>query len=66
MLKEPIRIGSKTIKNRLVLPPMAPMNTTNPDGTVSEFQFDHYPAYAKNGNGLVIIEASAVSEMHEP
>lgn len=66
MLKEPIRIGSKTIKNRLVLPPMAPMNTTNPDGTVSEFQFDHYPTYAKNGNGLVIIEASAVSEMHEP
>ena len=66
MLEKSIRIGTKTVKNRIVLPPMATFGMTNDDNTVSETQIKHYGAYADNGVGLIIIEACAVREMDEP
>lgn len=66
MLNSSIRIGSFTLKNRIALPPMATFGMGNPDDSVSESQLSHYAAYAENGNGLVIVEASAVSKMNEP
>ena len=49
------RIGNLTIKNRLVMPPMA-TNLANADGSVSPAIIDYYKERAKGGVGLIIIE----------
>ena len=54
-LAEPGRIGSMTIKNRMVMPAMG-TNLANPDGTVSQPLIDYYEARAAGGVGLIITE----------
>lgn len=59
-------VNGKTIKNRVVVPPMADFGMTANDGLVNERHVQHYGAFASGGAGLIIIEACTVSNMNEP
>jgi 2,4-dienoyl-CoA reductase-like NADH-dependent reductase (Old Yellow Enzyme family) len=58
-LLSPITIGPVHVKNRIV---MAPMNTgfAGPNGEATEKMIDYYEKRAKNGVGLIVVEATAV------
>lgn len=57
------RIGSMTVKNRIVLPPMT-VNFTGLNGEVTEKVLKYYEARAKGGYGMIITEAIRVNEEH--
>ncbi len=54
------KIGNVEIKNRIVLPPMVCFTFAEKDGFVSEKNINHYAQIAKNGIGLIVVEATAV------
>lgn len=56
----PKKIGNLEIKNRLVLPPMVCFTFADEAGFVSEKNINHYTKIAKNGIGLIIVEATAI------
>jgi NADPH2 dehydrogenase len=60
-LFDPIKIKGLTLKNRIVMPPMATGMATE-DGGVTERHINHYVARAKGGVGLIIIEHTFVSK----
>lgn len=60
-LFDPIKIGSISLKNRIVMPPMA-SGLALPDGAVTEELINHYAERAKNNVGLILIEHSYVTE----
>jgi NADPH2 dehydrogenase len=60
-LFDPITIKGLTLKNRLVMPPMATGMATE-DGEVTDRHIKHYTARAKGGVGLIIIEHTYVAE----
>ncbi|MGI5849972.1 MAG: FAD-dependent oxidoreductase [Christensenellales bacterium] len=62
VLSQPIKIGSMTVKNRMV---MAPMNTnySNENGAVTPQMTEYYAARAKGGAGLIVVEATGVDPM---
>lgn len=59
-LGEPIQIGSMTVKNRIVFPPMN-TNLTSEDGCVTPELEEYYIRRAKGGAGLIVLEAASVS-----
>lgn len=59
------RIGSVTIKNRLVMSPMG-IGLANLDGTPSEDMIAYYEARAMGGAGLIIPEITRVNDVHGP
>ena len=58
-LFSPIRLGSKTIKNRIIMPPMGTLFATW-DGIVTERQINYYHTMARGGVGLVVVEYAFV------
>ncbi len=58
-LFSPYTIKGKTIKNRIVVPPMV-TNYCNKDGTATERYIAYHEAKAKGGFGLIITEDYAV------
>ena len=54
-------IGSMIIKNRLVMPPMV-RNYADTKGLVTQRYIDHIASIAKGGVGMLILEASYVSQ----
>lgn len=54
------KIGSMTVKNRLVMPPMV-RNYADKNGFVTKKYIDHIASIAKGGVGTLILEASYVS-----
>lgn len=58
----PIKIGSTTVKNRLVVPAMD-SGTFDPRGGVIQSAIDYYGARAKGGYGMIIVEIAAVDEL---
>lgn len=58
-LFSPLHIGSLTLKNRIVMPPMC-MYTANSSGQVTDFHLVHYATRAMGGTGFIIVEATAV------
>jgi len=60
-LFDPINIRGLSLKNRLVMPPMATGMATE-DGEVTDRHIKHYTARAKGGVGLIIIEHTYVLE----
>ena len=60
-LFSPIQIGTVTVPNRFVIPPMA-NNLGNTDGTLSERSLAYYEARAKGGFGLITLESAVVYE----
>lgn len=62
LLNTPIQIKDLTIKNRLVLPPMA-TSKANPDGKVTKELCQYYEEKSKGGYlGLIITEHSFVAQ----
>lgn len=58
-LFEPFAIGTMSLKNRLVMPPMV-TNLGTKDGYVTDRTKDYYEARAKGGIGLIIVEATCI------
>lgn len=56
------KIGDLEIKNRIVLPPMVCFAFAGKGGFVAEKNIKHYEALAKGGSGLIIVEATCVSQ----
>ena len=55
----PINIGTVTVPNRFVVPPMG-NNFANPDGSMSDRSAAYYEARAKGGFGLITLESTVV------
>jgi 2,4-dienoyl-CoA reductase-like NADH-dependent reductase (Old Yellow Enzyme family) len=55
----PFSLKDVTLRNRIAVPPMCQYSAT--DGLTNEWHWVHYPALARGGAGLVIVEATAVS-----
>lgn len=55
----PINIGTVTVPNRFVVPPMG-NNFANTDGSMSERSAAYYEARARGGFGLITIESTVV------
>ena len=55
----PINIGTVTVPNRFVVPPMG-NNFANSDGSLSDRSAAYYEARAKGGFGLITIESTVV------
>ena len=53
----PVQIGTVTVPNRFVVPPMG-NNLANIDGSLSERSLSYYQARAKGGFGLITIEST--------
>ncbi|MDU8927975.1 bifunctional salicylyl-CoA 5-hydroxylase/oxidoreductase [Alisedimentitalea sp. MJ-SS2] len=56
----PFRLGQMTLKNRIVVSPMAQYKAV--DGCPTDWHFVHYAERAKGGAGLVYTEMTCVSE----
>jgi NADPH2 dehydrogenase len=54
-------IKGKTIKNRVVMPPMVCFGWTDHTGFVTENHLKHYESRAKGGAGIIILEALCVT-----
>lgn len=68
MLNDPLKIRNITVKNRFAIPPMVCFFRAGENGTVSEFNVDHYRQLAEGGAGLIIVEATAITpraRLHE-
>lgn len=65
-LVAPLIINGKTIKNRIVVPPMTDFGMTESDGQINERHLNHYRTFANGRAGMIITEACAVSKMNEP
>ncbi len=56
------QIKGNLVKNRIVLPPMVCFGWAGEDGLVSEKHRRHYAARAAGGAGIVVVEATCVSQ----
>lgn len=61
VLDSSIQIGKHTVKNRIVLPPLV-ICGLHKDGHVNDDVVAHYRSFAEGGAGIVIQEATCVSE----
>ena len=61
ILSEPLRIGGKTVLNRLAIHPMEGCDGKE-DGSPSDLVFRRYERFAKGGAGLLWVEATAVTQ----
>jgi 2,4-dienoyl-CoA reductase-like NADH-dependent reductase (Old Yellow Enzyme family)/thioredoxin reductase len=59
MLLEPVKVGTMTLRNRIVVPPMENL-FNNADGSVSEDLIAYYERRAKGGAGMIVIQNSHV------
>lgn len=57
-LFEPIKVGTKTIKNRVFMPPLS--TNLAKKGYVTEELIQHYSAHAKGGVGLFVTEVCTI------
>ncbi len=60
-LLEPIKVGNKTLRNRIFMPPMeARLNTI--DGDVTNEMLDYYATRARGGVGVIVVENTFVDD----
>lgn len=65
LLSQSFTINNKSVRNRIVVPPMADFGLTKEDGLINERHLQHYGAFAKGGAGVVIVEGSVVTKMKD-
>ena len=58
-LFQPFKLKDLNLRNRIAIPPMCQYMAT--DGVVNDWHQVHYPALARGGAGLLIVEATAIS-----
>ncbi|WP_240837229.1 NAD(P)/FAD-dependent oxidoreductase [Acidaminobacter sp. JC074] len=61
-LLQPIEIGSKKLRNRIVMPPME-TRLSEADGSAGELIAAHYRMRAKGGVGMIIVENHFVDDL---
>ncbi|HEU5141478.1 MAG TPA: NADPH dehydrogenase NamA [Bacillales bacterium] len=61
-LFEPYKIRDLTLKNRITMSPMCMYSCPEEDGKVNDWHLTHYTTRAVGQVGLVILEASAITE----
>ncbi|MGE8077984.1 NADPH dehydrogenase NamA [Peribacillus loiseleuriae] len=61
-LFSPYTIKNTTLKNRIVMSPMCMYSCPDEDGIVQNWHKTHYTSRAVGGVGLIIVEATAVTE----
>ncbi|MDY6837040.1 MAG: FAD-dependent oxidoreductase [Thermodesulfobacteriota bacterium] len=59
-LFSPIKLGTMTVKNRLVMPPMSLNFGVDQDGCVTEQHWEYLAARAKGGAGMIVVGGGAV------
>ena len=52
--KEPLKVGSVTLKNRFAMAPMGPLGLADANGGWNQRGIDYYTERAKGGTGLII------------
>lgn len=57
----PLKIKNFELKNRIVLPPMVRFSILSNNSFVNDELLKYYEKLAKDGNGLIIVEATCVS-----
>jgi len=60
MLLSPFKIRDTELRNRVVVSPMAQYSAV--DGVAQPFHMVHYGSYAKGGAGMVMVEATGVTD----
>ncbi len=55
-------LSGRTIRNRIVLPPMVVPNLTGDDGFVTPPVLEHYRRRTADGAGIIVVEATAVQK----
>lgn len=60
MLLSPFKIRGTELRNRVVVSPMAQYSAI--DGVAQPFHMVHYGSYAKGGAGMVMVEATGVTD----
>lgn len=60
-LMEPIKIGNKVLRNRIVMPPLE-TRLSDPDGAANKVLAAHYGARAKGGAAMVIVENNYIDK----
>jgi 2,4-dienoyl-CoA reductase-like NADH-dependent reductase (Old Yellow Enzyme family)/thioredoxin reductase len=58
-LLEPVKVGTMTLRNRIVVPPMENL-FNNADGSVSDDLIAYYERRAKGGAGMIVVQNSHV------
>lgn len=58
-LLEPIRVGTMSLRNRIVMPPME-ARLNRPDGSVTKVMIDYYSERARGGVGAIIVQNSYI------
>lgn len=61
-LYSPLKIRSVTLKNRIVLSPMATYSS-DPEGRANDWHLVHYGARAIGGAGLILFESTAIDPL---
>jgi 2,4-dienoyl-CoA reductase-like NADH-dependent reductase (Old Yellow Enzyme family) len=61
-LNSEYKIKSKTIKNRIVFPPIVRFGLTDDTGFVTQKHVDHYEKIAKGGTGFIVVEATCIDK----
>ncbi len=56
---EPLKIGSMTVKNRVMMPAIENL-INNADGSVNQALIDYYVARARGGVGIIVLQNSCV------
>ena len=56
----PIKIGTKTVKNRITFAPTVKFDFADESGFATQKHVDHYTERAAGGTGLICVEATAV------
>lgn len=60
-LFQPYTIGTRTLKNKLMMAPMCMYACHNQDGKISDWHTTHYESRAVGQTGTIILEATAVT-----
>jgi NADPH2 dehydrogenase len=61
-LSSPITIKGHEVKNRIVMPPLVRLIQEREKGALTPDDYNHYALRAKNGTGLIVVEATAVDK----
>lgn len=60
-LMEPIQIGNKLLRNRIVMPALE-SRLSDPDGAANKILADHYAVRAKGGAAMIIVENNFIDK----
>lgn len=62
LLLSPVKIGNLELKNRIVMAPMCMFCAKKNSGLINDFHLVHYTSRAIGGVGLIIVEATAITD----